>query len=82
MSVEPNDSDRVLFAVVPHTTSVRGSRFECASRSRFLQAGGAFNVQGLVTVTRPRFMNQLGTLNAQELREVEVTLASWLGLSA
>ena len=79
MSVAPDDTDRVLFTVVPHTTSLRGSRYECAQHVRFLRPG-AFNAQGLLTVTRPRLMHRLGTLSPVEIRDVEVAVGAWLGL--
>jgi mRNA interferase MazF len=79
MSVAPNDLDRVLFTVVPHTTSPRGSRFECALAIRYLRPG-AFNAQNLVTVTRPRLMQRLGVLTDRELRDVEGIVEAWLGL--
>jgi len=80
MSVAPNDLDRVLFTVVPHTTSPRGSRFECPLAVRFLRQG-AFNAQALVSVPRPRLMQRLGALNDRELRDVESIVQAWLGLS-
>ena len=36
LSVPPSDTDRALVTVVPHTTSVRGSRFEVATGVAFL----------------------------------------------
>jgi mRNA interferase MazF len=81
MSVPLNDFDRVLFTLVPHTTSPRGSRFECSLAVRFLRPG-AFNAQGMVTVTRPQLMQRLGALNARELGDVERIVEAWLGLSA
>ena len=81
MSVEPDDTDRVLFTVVPHTTSLRGSRYECAQHVRFLRPG-AFNAQGLLTVTRPRLMHRLGTLNTADFREVEISVGAWLGFAS
>jgi mRNA interferase MazF len=80
LSVVAGDSDRALFTIVPHTTSLRGSRFECAGQVRFLKHG-AFDAQGIGPVTRPRFIRRLGTLNALELREVEIAVADWLGLT-
>ncbi|HEV7486016.1 MAG TPA: hypothetical protein VGQ65_10065 [Thermoanaerobaculia bacterium] len=37
LSVAAGDSDRALFTVVPHTTSLRGSRFECVRHVSFLK---------------------------------------------
>src|SRR3954447_24551006 len=79
LSVPTGDYDRALFTVVPHTTSLRGSRFECARHVRFLKAG-AFDAQGVTPVPRRRFMHRLGTLTAPQLREVETAVADWLGL--
>lgn len=61
LSVPPDPQDRVLFTVVPHTTAVRGSRFEVAVPKPFLKTG-AFDAQGLVTVVRPRLQKKLGEL--------------------
>ena len=80
ISVPPGDEDRALFALVPHTTSVRGTRFECARQVRFLKSG-AFDPQGLVTVPRPRLMHRLGALTSAELGEVETAVRGWLGLA-
>ena len=42
VSVPCQDSDRSLIAVVPHTTAIRGSRFEVAFPVRFLKSGAFF----------------------------------------
>ena len=42
------DIDRALITVIPHTTSLRGSRFEVIVPSPFLKPG-AFLVQGVTT---------------------------------
>ncbi len=39
ISVPYDDSDRALIAVVPHTTAIRGSRFEVVLPVRFLEPG-------------------------------------------
>src|SRR5207302_723517 len=46
MSTPIQDDERALLAAVPHTTSVRGGRFEINLPLRFLDAG-AFDVQSL-----------------------------------
>jgi len=79
LSVLAGDSDRALFSIVPHTTALRGSRFECAGNVPFLKRG-AFDAQAIGPVTRPRFIRRLGTLNSSELQEVETAVADWLGL--
>jgi mRNA interferase MazF len=39
MSVPPDPQDRVLVTLVPHTTSVQGTRFEVIVPKPFLQPG-------------------------------------------
>jgi mRNA interferase MazF len=41
IGLDPND--RALLALVPHTTSLQGTRFEIVVPKRFLKAG-AFNI--------------------------------------
>ena len=49
LSVPIEDTDRALVTLVPHTTALRGSRFEVPLPVRFLRPGG-FDAQSLVTV--------------------------------
>jgi mRNA interferase MazF len=65
---------------VPHTTSLRQSRFEIAASPRFLRPG-AFDAQGIVTVPKVRLMNRLGALSAEQMRAVEKGVCLWLGLN-
>ena len=81
LSVQPDPSDRVLVTLVPHTTSVRGSRFEVVVAKPFLKAG-AFDAQGLVTVTPQRLLRKLGSLQPGEMRLVENGVKKWLALPA
>ena len=80
VSVDTGPSDRDLVSLVPHTTSARQSRFETAVVVPFLREG-AFDAQSLVTVPRVKLIRRLGVLPEAEMREVERTLASWLGLA-
>jgi mRNA interferase MazF len=79
LSVPPDPQDRVLVTLVPHTTSVQGTRFEVAVPKAFLQPG-AFDAQGLITVALPRLLRRLGALLPPELALVEVSVKRWLGL--
>jgi mRNA interferase MazF len=81
LSVRPDPGDRALVALLPHTTSVRGTRFEVAVPKGFLKAG-AFDAQGLVTVAPPRLLRKLGELHPAEMQLVEDGVKRWLGLSA
>jgi len=79
LSIDPAEQDRVLVTLVPHTTSVRGTRFEVAIPKRFLDAG-AFDAQGLATVAPARLIRKLGGLVPAELALVEVAVKRWLAL--
>ena len=79
VSVPAAESDRALVTLIPHTTSLRGSRFEIPSTVRFLRPGG-FDVQSVVTIPHAKLVRRLGALTAAQLAEVEVGICSWLGL--
>jgi mRNA interferase MazF len=79
LSIAPDPQDRVLATLVPHTTSLHGTRFEVAVPKPFLQTG-AFDAQGLVTVATARLLRKLGTLQPTELATVEEAVKRWLGL--
>ena len=79
LSVPVEDTDRALLTLVPHTTSLRGSRFEVAVPVRFLRPGG-FDAQNLVTVPVVRLIRRLGRLTTAQLVEVEQGVRAWLGL--
>jgi mRNA interferase MazF len=81
LSVPAEDSDRAIVTLVPHTTSVRGSRFEAAVPVKSLRPG-AFDAQGIVTVPFARLVRRLGQLSAEQIKTVETAVRAWLGLSA
>jgi mRNA interferase MazF len=80
LSVPVADTERTLVTLVPHTTSVRGSRFEVSLTAKFLRPG-AFDAQGLVTVPLVRLVRRVGTLDPSQLQAVEQAVRGWLGLS-
>lgn len=75
------DEDRTLVTVVPHTTSLRGTRYEVSIATRFLRAGG-FDAQGIVTVPTVRLMRPLGNLSAEQLGAVVDGVCLWLGIKS
>jgi mRNA interferase MazF len=81
LSVPPSDSERALVTLVPHTTSLRGNRFEVATRTPFLKPG-AFDAQGLVTIPFAKLVRPIGQLKPPELKAVERADSAWLGLAA
>jgi len=70
LNVPPDPQDRVLVTLVPHTTSVQGTRFEVSVPKPFLKSG-VFDPQGIVTVGRPRLIRRLGKLQTSEMASVE-----------
>lgn len=80
ISVPFGDQDYALYHVIPHTTALRGSRFEVCVSVPWLKPG-AFNIQGSLSVTRPAFLRKLGRLDAHQLHLIESALKRWLGLS-
>ena len=80
LSVPVEDADRALVTLVPHTTSLRGSRFEVPVPVRFLRPGG-FDAQSLVTVPIVKLIRRLGRLDAQQRAAVEERVSAWLGLT-
>src|SRR5262245_9460575 len=79
LSVPLDPQDRVLVTLVPHTTSLHGTRFEVAVPKKFLSPG-AFDAQGLVTVAPARLVRKLGDLHASEMAPIEAAVRHWLGL--
>lgn len=79
LSVAPEDTDRALVVIVPHTTSVRGSRFEVQVDAPFLKAG-AFDPQNLNTMSTSKLIRRLGCLSEPAFSSVVDSLQRWLGL--
>lgn len=79
LSIPANDEDRALTTLVPHTTSLRNSRFEVLLNIRFLRKGG-FDAQNLVTVPHAKLIRNLGKLTEMQLAEVVERVRLWLKL--
>jgi len=79
LSIPAEDIDRALATLVPHTTSIRGSRFEVETKTRFMK-NGAFDAQNLVTIPHAKLIRKLGTLQLAELSLVEDAVRLWLSL--
>lgn len=79
LSVPTDPQDRMLVTLVPHTTSVQGTRFEVAVQARFLQPGGVFDAQQIVTVPQVKLIRRLGDLPPDQLALVEDAVRRWLG---
>lgn len=79
ISVPAADTDRALVTLVPHTTSVRGSRFEASVPLPFLKSG-AFDAQNLITIPHVKLLRVLGKVSPQQLSAIETSVRAWLGL--
>jgi mRNA interferase MazF len=73
------DNERTLCIVVPHTTSLIGTRFEITVEHPALKAG-AFDVQQTAAIQAIKFVRRLGALNVEQMNVVEQALARVLGL--
>jgi mRNA interferase MazF len=69
--------DRDLITVIPHTTTLRDSRFEVHVPLPFLKPG-AFLAQSPATVPGPRAQRRLGRMMEAQVRQIEDALLEWL----
>jgi mRNA interferase MazF len=73
----PRDDELALITVVPHTTSLRGNRWEVRVNRSFLQTG-AFHLQQIQSVSVARLIRHLGTLTEGEMNMVTSEVSSRL----
>jgi mRNA interferase MazF len=79
ISVPFRENERTLCIVVPHTTTLRGTRFEVALSLPMLEEG-AFDVQQTAAVQAIKFERRLGSLHTEQMAGIERALAELLGL--
>jgi mRNA interferase MazF len=75
----PADDELALVTVLPHTTALRGHRWELTLPKSFLKPG-AFHLQQVQSVSIARLERRLGTLTSDEWQTVQDRLADFLGL--
>ena len=73
------DHERAVYAIVPHTTALRGSRFEVVVPVTWLESG-AFDVQGIRHLPRPVFLRRLGDLTPAQMQQIAHAIKLWLGI--
>ena len=71
------DDERALFAIVPHTTALRGGRFEVAVNVPCLE-NGAFDAQGLRHILGSVLVRKLGALNGSQMETILRAIKIWL----
>jgi mRNA interferase MazF len=79
LSIPFLDHERALYAIVPHTTAPRGTRFEVQARIPRLD-DGVFDVQGIRSVPPSVLVQHRATLTQEQLSLVEAMAKQWLGL--
>jgi mRNA interferase MazF len=79
LSLRTDPQDRTLVTLVPHSTSVQGTRFEVAVQPKFLHGGG-FDAQQVVTTPQVKLVRKLGDLVPDQLALAEEAVRRWLGL--
>ena len=79
LSDYPADDELALLVVIPHTTSVRGNRWELTVPKPFLR-DGVFHLQQVQPIPLVRFEARLGALTETEFKQVKATLVRLLNL--
>jgi mRNA interferase MazF len=79
MSHYPADDELALVLVIPHTTAIRGNRWEFSCRKSFLKPG-VFHLQQIQPVSLSRLETKLGALTADEFQMLGKQLARLLNL--
>ena len=75
----PRDEELALLVVIPHTTAVRGNRWELALPKPFLKPG-VFHLQQIQPISLAHFDARLGVLTPEEFKRVKETLVRLLNL--
>ena len=79
MSDYPREDELALVLVVPHTTAIRGNRWEFACGKPFLKPG-VFHLQQIQPVSLNRLQTKLGALTTDEFQTLGIQLARLLNL--
>jgi mRNA interferase MazF len=81
LSDYPKDDELALLVVIPHTSAVRGNRWELAVPKPFLKEG-VFHLQQIQPISLARFDVCLGALVPKELQSVRKALIGLLNLQS
>src|SRR5208283_1354922 len=80
LSDYPGDDELALLIVIPHTTAVRGNRWELEVPKPFLKKPGIFHLQQIQPISLARFESRLGALTLDEFTRVKQALIRLLNL--
>ena len=78
-SVPFRHDERAVYAIVPHTTALRGGRFEVVINVPWLDRG-AFDVQGIRNIPGSVLLRRLGALNESQMDAILQAVKFWLGI--
>jgi mRNA interferase MazF len=73
----PSEEELALITVVPHTTALRGNRWEVALPKPFLKPG-AFHLQQIQSLSVARLVRRLGSLTQSEMETLADKLSERL----
>ena len=79
LSNYPDDDELALLVIIPHTTALRGSRWELSIPKPFLKPG-AFHLQQVQPVSLARLDAKLGVLTPEEFKLLKRILIRLLNL--
>ena len=75
----PAENELDLVTVIPHTTALRGNRWEISVPKPFLKPG-AFHLKQIQTISTVKLERKLGVLSEEEMNRVLDALAGRLGI--
>ena len=75
----PADDELALITVVPHTTAVRGNRWEHGCKKSFLKQG-VFHLQQVQSISIAKLIRRLGVLDGDEMVKIAEMLGKRLAL--
>ena len=70
----PNDDELALITVAPHTTALRGTRWELQIPKPFLSSDGAFHFQQIQSISIAKLIRKLGAMTDVEWDSIEQIL--------
>lgn len=73
----PADDELAMVTILPHTTALRGNRWELVTEKPFLKPG-AFHLQQIQSVSVVYLMRRLGALTEEEWQRVRHKLGERL----
>lgn len=80
LSEHPADDELALILVVPHTTAVRGNRWELSLPLPFLKKAGVLHLQQIQPVSLAKLERKLGELPPERLAELRAAVVRLLRL--